>query len=203
LCRNKKEYLNLILSISKMKKHWPLSTRRTFALACPAFFFTMAFWAFSLLFGTSFYFMLSVPSASTSQSIVPLLSHIPFDSISIQDSPKCPSKSRLLFSHTLPGVTSGSCYRLLDQAPYLEIGTGFWKCRSGLFSGFQELKDSETSTLWNIGQKFVCVQDVAISIEDFEYVFDSPSSTKTTSSKVWIFHSVNTSGCISFMFSLI
>lgn len=174
-----------------MKKHRHLSTRRTFALACPAFFFTMAFWVLGLLFGTSFYFMLSVPPSSTSNSITPLILHIPFDSVSVQDSPKCPSGSRLLFSHILPGVESDTCYRVLDEEPYLEIGAGFWKCKSGLFSGFEDLKDSETSALWNIGEKFVCVEDAAISIEDFEYVFDYDNSAKVVSSKVDFFKNID------------
>ena len=151
------------------KKH-NLKYRQTFALACPGIFFTLSFWSLGLLLGTSIYFLISGPSSSQSTFISNLVKSIPLSSMNAYDSPQCPEGSRLLFTFNLPGISDKSCFRSIDYSPYIEISTSWWKCESGLFTGFQGFQNTSTSTIWNLGKKFICVKDVDINIEDFEYV---------------------------------
>lgn len=159
-----------------MNKEELLKSRRTFALSCPAIFFTLAFWSLGLLLGTAAYFLVTRPSHSLSASVKHLISLTPVASVSVQDSPSCPQGSRLLFSLDLPGFSDASCYRELDEAPYIEIGTGWWKCNSGLFGAFTYFESTQTSSVWNLGAKFVCVEEFVIPIDDFYYSAEASQS---------------------------
>jgi hypothetical protein len=173
-----------------MKQKHRLKYRQQFALACPGFFFTLSFWSLGLLIGTSIYFLINNPSSIQSIFVTNLVSSIPITSLDIYDTPQCPSGSRLLFSFNLPGIAETTCFRSLDDSPYIQIGTGWWRCKSGLFRGFQAFENTLTSTIWNIGQKFICVNDIELSIDHFDYISQEAINTPQQSpdSNVNILH---------------
>jgi hypothetical protein len=185
-----------------MKGKHKLNLRKTFALACPGVFFTLSFWSLGLLFGTAIYYLISGPSAFQSTFVTNLVNRIPFTSVEIVDTPQCPDGSRLLFTFNLPGVSSNSCYRNIPQAPYIEIGSGWWKCNSGLYSGFQYFDQTNSSKIWNLGQKFACVKDIDISVDDFEYESQKSSSDDTITADVIFLDHLGLDGFFIFLFKL-
>lgn len=162
-----------------MKNEQRLKSRRSFALACPGIFFTLAFWSLGLLLGTATYFVVQVPSSDESEVVKHIISRVPVTSLSVQKSPHCPEGSRLLFSLTVPGVPSSSCFRPLADAPFVEVASGWWKCKSGLFSDFQNFEESRTSVMWNLGDAFVCAKQAAFALEDFVYSVSAQASVQS------------------------
>ena len=159
-----------------MKNEDLLKSRRTFAIACPGIFFTLAFWSLALILGTGIYFLVSEPSKTISDSITTLISLTPFKSVVVQDTPQCSDGFRLLFTFDLPGLSESSCYRELTESPYIDIGAGWWKCKSGLFGKYIPFESTQTSSIWNLGEKFICVEEMILPIDDFYY----STSTTTT-----------------------
>ena len=164
-----------------MNKEHHLKVRRQFALACPGLFFTLTFWGLSLLMGTTTYFLVSESSQTSSGFLSHILSAIPFSAISIQSSPNCPENSRLLFSWSLAGISESSCFRALEISPYIEVATGWWKCKSGLYSGFEMMQETQSTTAWNLGQKFVCVEKADFEVDSFEYIENTSSGLESSS----------------------
>ena len=181
LIKNKREYLNSLFDKTNMNKEHHLKLRRHFALACPGLFFTLTFWSLSLLMGTATYFLVSESYQISSGLLSHLISSLPFSSISVESSPKCPDNSHLLFSWEIPGVSESSCHRSLSTSPYIEVANGWWKCKSGLYSGFQMLDQTNSTIAWNLGQKFVCVEKVDLDFQDFEYVETTSSGLDSSS----------------------
>lgn len=174
-----------------MNKEGLLKSRRAFALSCPAIFFTLAFWSLGLLLGTGAYFLVSSPSHAVSNSIKHLISLTPVTSLSVQDTPNCPQGSRLLFRSDLPGLSDSSCYKELSESPYIDFGTGWWKCKSGLFGTYTLFEPTQTSSVWNLGEKFVCAEEMVVSMGDFYYANQPTSAGLEKSSsgpRVEVFH---------------
>ena len=152
-----------------MKKKTHLSSRRTYALACPAFFFTLSFWSLTFLLSTSIYFFTQHPSAEITTHIPHLISRVPFTTPSIQDTPQCPENTRLLFSFNLPAVSASTCFRSSSDTSSIEVSSSWWKCHSGLYRNYAPFEQTSASMLWNIGSKFLCVRDLETPLGDFEY----------------------------------
>ena len=157
-----------------MKKQARLKYPRHFGLACPGIFFTLTFWGLSLLMGTATYFLVSESSSLNTSFLSILMTSLPFSTVNIQTSPNCPNTSRLLFSWSVPGILN-SCYRNFSESPYVETGNGWWKCKSGLYTDFKMFNDSKTSIIWNLGEKFICIEEIQLGIDDFEYIEQNES----------------------------
>lgn len=154
-----------------MKKEHLLHSKRFFALHHTSYFFTVGFYSCILLISLCLIILSNRISTLHQQDIYNLISLSPLNSLSFSSTVKCPDSNRLIFSYKMPGFSKYSCYKPDDSLPNsLELGSGWFKCKSLFFKSFKLFEETTTKNIYNLGSEYICGGSEDLDINDFEYI---------------------------------